>query len=86
MCIIFVIRVYVLIIQVIAHTYDKGYSYQEKNPRLCSYTRSKEGENQIVIVKREHAERLGIYHCRHCGMAFEDEIQLSNHLRMHHMI
>ena len=40
---------------------------------------AKEGENQIIIVKREHAERLGIYHCRHCGMAFEDEIQLSNH-------
>jgi hypothetical protein len=47
---------------------------------------AKEGENQIIIVKREHAERLGIYHCRHCGMAFEDEIQLSNHLRMHYLI
>ena len=44
------------------------------------------GENQIVIVKREHAERLGVYHCRHCGMVFEDEIQLSNHLRMHYLI
>jgi len=47
---------------------------------------TKEGENRIIIVKREHAERLGIYHCRHCGMAFEDEIQLSNHLRMHYLI
>jgi len=47
---------------------------------------AKEGENQIIIVKREHAERLGIYHCRHCAMAFEDEIQLSNHLRMHYLI
>lgn len=43
-------------------------------------------ENEIVILKREHGERLGIYHCRHCGMAFEDEIQLSTHLRMHYLI
>jgi hypothetical protein len=47
---------------------------------------AKEGKNQIVIVKRESSERLGIYHCLHCGMAFEDEIQLSNHLRMHYLI
>ena len=43
-------------------------------------------ENEIVILKREHGERLGIYHCRHCGMAFEDEIQLSAHLRMHYLM
>lgn len=43
-------------------------------------------ENKIVILKREHGEQLGIYHCRHCGMAFEDEIQLSTHLRMHYLI
>jgi hypothetical protein len=47
---------------------------------------AKEGENQIIIVKRKHAEQLGVYHCRHCGMEFEDEIQLSNHLRMHYLI
>jgi hypothetical protein len=47
---------------------------------------AKAGENQIIIVKREDAQRSGIYHCRHCGMAFEDEIQLSNHLRMHYLI
>jgi hypothetical protein len=43
-------------------------------------------ENKIVILKREHGEQLGIYHCRHCGMAFEDEIQLSAHLRMHYFM
>jgi hypothetical protein len=43
-------------------------------------------EDKIVILKREHGEQLGIYHCRHCGMAFEDEIQLSTHLRMHYFI
>lgn len=43
-------------------------------------------EDKIVILKREHGELLGIYHCRHCGMAFEDEIQLSTHLRMHYLI
>ena len=45
-----------------------------------------EEEDKIVILKREHGERLGIYHCRYCGMAFEDEIQLSTHLRMHYLI
>jgi hypothetical protein len=43
-------------------------------------------EDKIVILKREHGEQLGIYHCRHCGMAFEDEIQLSTHFRMHYFI
>jgi hypothetical protein len=47
---------------------------------------AKEEENIIVILKREQGEQLGIYHCRHCGMAFEDEIQLSAHLRMHYLI
>jgi hypothetical protein len=45
-----------------------------------------EEKDKIVILKREHGEQLGIYHCRHCGMAFEDEIQLSAHLRMHYFI
>ncbi|MDQ3853445.1 MAG: hypothetical protein M3299_11480 [Thermoproteota archaeon] len=45
-----------------------------------------EEKDKIVILKREHSEQLGIYHCRHCGMAFEDEIQLSTHLRMHFFI
>lgn len=42
--------------------------------------------DKIVIVKKEHGERQGIYHCRHCAMEFEDETQLSAHLRMHYLI
>ena len=45
-----------------------------------------EEHNKIVIVKREHGEQYGIFHCRHCAMAFEDETQLSAHLRMHYFI
>ena len=45
-----------------------------------------EEEDKIVILKREHSEQLGVYHCRHCGMAFENQIQLSAHLRMHYFI
>jgi hypothetical protein len=42
--------------------------------------------SKIIILKRIHAESKGLYHCRHCGMEFEDEIQLSSHLRMHFFI
>ncbi len=42
--------------------------------------------SKILILKRTHAESKGLYHCRHCGMEFEDEIQLSSHLRMHFFI
>ena len=45
-----------------------------------------ERENKIIILKREHSEQQGIYHCRHCAMAFDDEIQLSAHLRLHYFI
>jgi hypothetical protein len=43
-------------------------------------------DNQLKIVDKAHAEKLGIYHCRHCGMAFEDQIQLSTHQRIHYFI
>ncbi|MGB7953360.1 MAG: hypothetical protein WCF23_05215 [Candidatus Nitrosopolaris sp.] len=43
-------------------------------------------KNNIVILKRHHGEQLGIYHCRHCGMEFENEIQLSAHQRLHFFI
>jgi hypothetical protein len=43
-------------------------------------------KDKIVILKREHGEQLGIYHCRHCGMAFEDKIQLTAHQRIHFFI
>lgn len=40
-------------------------------------------KNKITILHRHHGERLGIYHCRHCAMTFENEMQLSAHQRMH---
>src|SRR5918996_2398901 len=40
-----------------------------------------EERNKIVILKKEHAEQLGVYHCLHCGMSFENQIQLSTHQR-----
>ena len=43
-----------------------------------------EEKNKIVIVKKEHAETLGVYHCLHCGMSFENQIQLSTHQRIHY--
>jgi hypothetical protein len=42
--------------------------------------------SKLVILERTHGESKGLYHCRHCGMEFEDEIQLSSHLRMHFFI
>jgi hypothetical protein len=43
-------------------------------------------KDKIVILGREHGEQIGVYHCRHCGMAFEDEIQLIAHQRIHFFI
>ena len=45
-----------------------------------------ENTNKLKIVSKAHAESLGIYHCRHCGMAFENQIQLSTHQRIHYFI
>jgi|SRR5215831_3109285 len=45
-----------------------------------------ENNNKLKIVSKAHAESLGIYHCRHCGMAFENQIQLSTHQRIHYFI
>ncbi|HEY7572810.1 MAG TPA: C2H2-type zinc finger protein [Nitrososphaeraceae archaeon] len=45
-----------------------------------------DNDNQLRIVNKAHAEKLGIYHCHHCGMAFEDQIQLSTHKRIHYFI
>jgi len=41
---------------------------------------------ELVVLKRTAAEITGELHCRHCGMEFEDQIQLGNHLRVHYMI
>lgn len=43
-----------------------------------------EEENKIVILKKDHAEQLGVYHCLHCGISFENQIQLSTHQRIHY--
>ena len=49
-------------------------------------TRDKNSNNTILILKRTNGESIGIYHCRHCAMEFDDEIQLGSHLRMHYFI
>ena len=46
-------------------------------------TRDRNSINTILIMKRTSGESIGIFHCRHCAMEFDDEIQLSSHLRMH---
>ena len=42
--------------------------------------------SELVVLKRSELETDGELHCRHCGMEFEDQIQLGNHLRIHYMI
>jgi hypothetical protein len=49
-------------------------------------TRDSKSTNTITIMKRTEGESIGIFHCRHCAMEFDDEIQLSSHLRMHFFI
>jgi hypothetical protein len=43
-------------------------------------------EDTILIMKRTEGESIGIFHCRHCAIEFDDEIQLSSHLRLHFFI
>jgi hypothetical protein len=43
-------------------------------------------KNKVVILKKHHAEKLGIYHCPHCGMAFDSQVQLSIDQRIHYSI
>jgi hypothetical protein len=43
-------------------------------------------KDRVVILKRIEAERQGIYHCRHCGMEFDDNVKLSVHLRLHYLM
>ncbi len=49
-------------------------------------TRDRQSTNTILVMKRTSGESIGIFHCRHCAMEFDDEIQLSSHLRMHYFI
>jgi hypothetical protein len=44
------------------------------------------GKDIIRILERANVENSGIYHCIHCGMEFDDEIQLSVHHRIHYVI
>jgi hypothetical protein len=44
------------------------------------------GKNTIKILERSSVENLGLFHCIHCGMEFEDEMQLSVHHRIHYVI
>ena len=39
-----------------------------------------------IIAEEIEAERQGIYHCRHCGMEFDDNVKLSVHLRLHYLM
>ena len=49
-------------------------------------TRDRNSTNTINVMKRTSGESMGIFHCRHCAMEFDEEIQLSCHLRMHFFI
>lgn len=42
--------------------------------------------DNLTFLERSKVESKGVLHCRHCGMEFEDEIQLGNHLRIHFII
>jgi hypothetical protein len=45
-----------------------------------------EEEVKVLVLTRDDAERQGTYHCRHCGMEFNDSVKLSIHLRLHYLI
>ncbi|TVP41108.1 hypothetical protein [Candidatus Nitrosocosmicus arcticus] len=49
-------------------------------------TRDRNATDTILVMQRTRGESMRIFHCRHCAMEFDDEIQLSNHLRMHFFI
>ena len=49
-------------------------------------TLDRNATNTILVMQRTKAESMGNFHCRHCGMEFNDEIQLINHLRIHFFI
>jgi hypothetical protein len=45
-----------------------------------------EEENKVLILRKDDAEQHGIYHCRHCGMEFDNHIKLGVHLRLHFVV
>jgi hypothetical protein len=56
-------------------TYQKIKDTLLKN-RIGDYVAIKhhKEEDEVVILKRIEAKRQGIYHCRHCGMEFDDSV------------
>jgi hypothetical protein len=44
------------------------------------------GHDIIRILERANVENSGICHCIHCGMEFDNEMQLSVHHRIHYVI
>jgi hypothetical protein len=44
------------------------------------------GRDIIRILERASVENSGICHCIHCGMEFDNEMQLSVHHRIHYVI
>ena len=42
-------------------------------------------ESKVIIVTRDEAQRHGKYHCRHCGIEFDDTVKLGVHLRLHYL-
>jgi hypothetical protein len=43
-------------------------------------------ERKVIILTRDEAERHGKYHCRHCGIEFDDTVKLGVHQRLHYLI
>jgi hypothetical protein len=67
-------------------TYQKIKDALIKN-RIGDYVATKyHEEDKIVILKRANAEQQGIYHCRHCGMEFDDNVKLGVHMRLHYLM
>jgi len=49
-------------------------------------TQDRNDINTILIIHLTKGESIEIFHCRHCAMEFDDDVQLSSHLRMHYFI
>jgi hypothetical protein len=41
---------------------------------------------KVLVLTRDNAERQGKYHCRQCGIEFDDTVKLGVHLRLHYLI
>jgi hypothetical protein len=43
-------------------------------------------ERKVIIVTRDETERHLKYHCRHCGIEFDDTVKLGVRPRLHYLI